>query len=424
MEHGSLTQKFQLVRTRSATPISRTQSPLSLVVTPSTTDQNKLASAFAAALKTGPRGYQLQCLGNFICSVPSRIGHNPALDAAVACVLEAHSNLVRNATGLPHSAVATLSGERPLPSSEYMRALRILQEVIEHPVLGFSSETVCATILMTHYEMMIHEKRGSQYLAHAGAATKLIVLRGPQNLSSNFEKELWRTQRGHMIIQAFLRQEDCILFSDGWRSFHLDPTRNVTSTLVDRLVQVFSALPSLVKQVRGIRAATTPVNQVIQFGEDLQQKLALLSAEAEHSSSNTALVFKPVTSQSDDGRFPSVLRFQSTDGAMFHTWYWAVTIIIEVCIMTIYQRHDELPRRTNLGVNAAARKICMSYEYAAALRPLGAQFLQLPLICAHFVGDDCMKEWIVTKLNSLVAELHIQYTSEYVQTLGNAILGI
>ncbi|OCT49180.1 hypothetical protein CLCR_04853 [Cladophialophora carrionii] len=411
MEHGSLTQKWQLVRTRSATPIARDHFPLSLVVTPSTTDQNKLASALAAALNTAPRGYQVQCLGNFICSVPSRIGHNPALDAAVACVLEAHSNLVRNAAAIPHSAVATLSGGRPLPSSEYMRALRILQEVIEHPVLGLSSETVCATILMTHYE----------YLAHAGAATKLIVLRGPQNLSSNFEKELWRTQRGHM---AFLRQEDCILLSDGWRSFHLDTTRNVASTLVDRLVQVFSALPSLVKQVRGIRAATTPVNQVIHFGEDLQQKLALLSAEAQHSSSNTGLVFKPVTSQSDDGRFPSVLAFQSTDGAIFHTWSWAVTIIVEVCIMTIYQRHDELPQRTNLAVNAAARKICMSYEYAATLRPLGAQFLQLPLICAHFVSDDSMKAWIVTKLNSLAAELHIQYTSEYVQTLGNAILGI
>ncbi|EXJ56996.1 hypothetical protein A1O7_07340 [Cladophialophora yegresii CBS 114405] len=424
MEHGGLTQKMQLVRTRSGTPSSQRHSPLSLVVTPSTTDQNKLASALVAALNTGPRGYQLQCLGNFICSVPSRIGHNPALDAAVSCVLQAHSDLVRGATEIPQSAPAPLNGRHPLPSSEYMGALRILQEVIEHPVLGFSSETVCATILMTHYEMMVTERRGSQYLAHAGAATKLIVLRGPQNMSSIFEQELWRTQRGHMILQAFLRQEDCVLLSDGWRDFHLDVTRNLASSLVDRLVQIFSALPSLVKQVRDIPAATTSIDQVIQYGEDLNQKLALLSAEAQQSSSNTLLVFKPATSRSDDGTFPSVLNFQSTDGAIFHTWYWAVTIIVEVCIMNIYHRHDEFPRRTSLTANAAARKICMSYEYAVTLKPLGAQFLQLPLICAHFVGDDEMKEWIVRKLNLLVAELHIRYTSEYVQTQGDAILGI
>jgi hypothetical protein len=150
IEHGRLTQKMQLVRSRSATPSSGKHSPLSLVVTTSPTDQSKLASALAAALNTGARGYQLRFLGHFICSVPSRIGHNPALDAAVVCLLQAHSELIRDT---PHSAFTPPTAEHPLPSLEYMRALRILQEVIEHPVLGISSETVCATILMSYYEV-------------------------------------------------------------------------------------------------------------------------------------------------------------------------------------------------------------------------------------------------------------------------------
>ncbi|KIW65542.1 hypothetical protein PV04_07796 [Phialophora macrospora] len=419
IEHGRLTQKLQLVRSRSTTPSSRKHSPLSLVVTTSPSDQNQLASALVAALDTGSRGYQLRCLGNFICSVPSRIGHNPALDAAVACLLQAHSQLMRDT---PHSAFASPTAGYHLPSSEYMRALRILQEVIEHPVLGLSSETVCSTILMSYYEMMITEKRGSQYIAHAGAATKLIVLRGPQNISSIFEQELWRTQRGHMIMQAFLRQEDCVLLRDGWRNLRLEMTGNFASSMVDRLLRIFSGLPTLFKQVRGIHAAPSTIGEVIRYGEDLQQELAFLSAEAEQSTSDTGPVFKPATSQSDDVRFSSALDFQSTEGAIFHNWYWAATIMVEVCMMTIYQRHDESPWRMNLTANAAARKICMSYEYATALRPLGAQFLQLPLICAHFVSDDEVKEWIVRKLNLLVAELHIQYTSEYVQGMANAIL--
>jgi hypothetical protein len=214
------------------------------------------------------------------------------------------------------------------------------------------------------------------------------------------------------------------LLRDGWRNIRLEMTGNFASSMVDRLLRIFSGLPTLFKHVRGIRTAPSTVDQVIRYGEDLQQELAFLSAEAEQANSSTGLVLKPTISQSDDVQFPSALDFQSNDGAIFHTWYWAATIMVEVCMMTIYQRHADSPWRTNLTANAAARKICMSYEYAAALKPLGAQFLQLPLICAHFVSDDEVKEWIVRKLNSLVAELHIQYTSEYVQGMANAILEI
>jgi hypothetical protein len=153
VQQGRLFHKFQLIRSHCATPHSRKTFLPSLTPAPSPSEQDRLAAALVGALGITAEGYRLQCLGVFISDLPSRIGHNPALDVAVACLLQCHSQLLYNAAISPHPAVAFLRDGQKLPSSEYMKALRTLQEVIEHPVLGTSTETVCATLLMSHYEV-------------------------------------------------------------------------------------------------------------------------------------------------------------------------------------------------------------------------------------------------------------------------------
>ena len=154
VNHGGLVQKFQLIRLRSATPISRRTTPLSLTPTPSPSHHDRLAAAFISTLdRITAKGYRLQCMGAFISDIPFRIGHNPALDAAVACLLQCHSQLLRDANLSPRLPVTPIWSSQKLPSSEYMQALRTLQEVIEHPILGFSTETVCATLLMSYCEV-------------------------------------------------------------------------------------------------------------------------------------------------------------------------------------------------------------------------------------------------------------------------------
>lgn len=106
------------------------------------------------------------------------------------------------------------------PSPEYMRAIQTLRNVIADPVLGTSAETVCATMLMAYYEvrqpsslhffnlmprlssnrvqMMAPERRPHQYIAHAGSASKLISVRGPGRVRTDFEYNLFRSQRGRI----------------------------------------------------------------------------------------------------------------------------------------------------------------------------------------------------------------------------------
>lgn len=215
-KQGGLIQMFQLVRSRSAKPMSRKHSPAPLLPARSLSVGGKLVAAFTRALDISSTGCQLQCRGPFLADVPARLCHNHALDAAVTFLLQGHTRLLHD-TAKNLALLPKLPPEnQALPSTEYMVALRTLQDVIEHPVMGSSSEMVCATMLMAYYEvsesilmyascsdfdqqMMVAEKRGSQYIAHAGAATKLILLRGPHRIFTDFERELLRAQRGHMV---------------------------------------------------------------------------------------------------------------------------------------------------------------------------------------------------------------------------------
>ncbi|KAJ9604010.1 hypothetical protein H2200_011532 [Cladophialophora chaetospira] len=421
VHHGGIVQKFQLIRSRSATPRSRKTSPPSITPTPSPNEQDRLATTLIGALvRNTAEGYRLQCLGPFISDIPSRIGQNPALDAAVACLLQCHSQLLRDTHLSPGRGVRSLWESQKLPSSEYMKALRTLQEVIEHPVQGFSTETVCATLVMSYYEMMVADKRGAQYIAHAGAAATLIIQRGPRMIQSTFDKELLRAQRGYLIMQALLRQEDCILLSDGWRDISMEKSGDVDAQLVDRLYRLFCDLPTLTKLARNGSA-----NELLESAEAFREKLASISAQAQVYAQNSEPAFKLAPSTSNDETFPSMLHFSSKDGGIFYTFLWTAHIILDVCMMSSLSDKAKAGQwqRLKMSADAFGRKICMTYEYAASLKPLGAQFIQMPLTCAYFVSTEEVKAWIVEKLNELVVDLHVFYTKEYLDTVSGAILG-
>lgn len=79
----------------------------------------------------------MSVFGSFIQEVPARIGHNPALDAAVTVLVNVHSSLVYKKT-----ANEIVSPEL------YIRAIKTLQTCLEHPQLGLSPETLCASVLL------------------------------------------------------------------------------------------------------------------------------------------------------------------------------------------------------------------------------------------------------------------------------------
>lgn len=104
---------------------------------PSPSQHQELSRRLVEALSTGGAGHRMSAFGPFIQEVPARIGHNAALDAAVACLVYAHSSMVhkRNTHEIANPGL-------------YLRAVQTLQTCLEDPLEGMSSNTLCASVLL------------------------------------------------------------------------------------------------------------------------------------------------------------------------------------------------------------------------------------------------------------------------------------
>jgi len=112
------------------------------------------------------------------------------------------------------------------------------------------------------------------------------------------------------------------------------------------------------------------------------------------------------------------VRFRTPEGAIFHTWRWTAFLIVNLCMANLLPGDELRP-----SISDAAQHICMSYYYAAGLKPLGAQFLQFPLIAIYSVSSEEVKHWILRKINLLVEEMHISFEREYLETMATLVLG-
>ncbi|KAK1245978.1 hypothetical protein MKX07_005047 [Trichoderma sp. CBMAI-0711] len=382
--------KFQLLRYRSTTPASssRDSSP-PVPKAPSLPRAEKLALALAASFKNPLYGYRLHHLGKYMTEIPRRLGHNPALDIAVECLLQSHTQLLE---------AIEFSQPSTQPSPEYMRALQTLQNVIADPVLGTSAETV----------------------SHAGGASKLILVRGPKRIRTNFEYNLLRTQRGRMVLEALLRGEHCFLLTGGWQDICPEKCKGIKFSSVDHLFESICKIPTLVKYVVNWRAGVSKLglSELTTYGRKLQQELRAASPRGSMSVNlEDNLGYEERPSLTLDDEFPLSIHFASHEGAIFHTWRWMALLIADLCLVNLVA-----DPRLRLSIADTARRICMCYEYASLSNPLGAQFLQMPLIIAYAVSDQKGKMWILDRINLLIGGLYVTYTGEYLDSLSILIL--
>lgn len=108
--------------------------------------QDVAASKFSSEhlSPTIPMRLQLCFFGSYIRFIPSRIGHNKALDLAVSCLCQAHSMRLQAAP----SPEAVVKGNKL-----YGVALQALQECIHDPLRAFQPELLCAAELLATYEV-------------------------------------------------------------------------------------------------------------------------------------------------------------------------------------------------------------------------------------------------------------------------------
>jgi hypothetical protein len=149
-ENGSVVHKFRIssknVAPKKSSRRSSTQSlspPKSpFLRQPSPSQHHELARALIAATTTGSHGVRMSVFGPFIREVPARLGHNPALDAAAAVLVNAHTSLIHKKT-----AFEIVSPQL------YLKAIKTLQSCLEDPHQGMSANTLCASVLLSLVEV-------------------------------------------------------------------------------------------------------------------------------------------------------------------------------------------------------------------------------------------------------------------------------
>jgi hypothetical protein len=158
----------------------------------------------------------MSVFGPFIREVPARLGHNAALDAAVAVLVNAHISLVQKKTAL-----------EIVSPQLYLRAIRTLQTCLEDVQQGMSSNTLCASVILSLVEVscspftrsspnqkvqaLSGPRKGNRYLAHVGGAGRLMELQGSAQFHDSFAKEMLRFSRGGVVSYSYPAMR-CIKF--------------------------------------------------------------------------------------------------------------------------------------------------------------------------------------------------------------------
>lgn len=109
-------------------------------------DNNPLATTLVYCLGCKVKGdlVPLWLIGSFFQHIPSRLGHNSALDDAISCICSLYCD--RSSNGYTRSKTIY---------KNYIWALSSLRECLIHEHLRFQSETLCASLLLQMCEVSL-----------------------------------------------------------------------------------------------------------------------------------------------------------------------------------------------------------------------------------------------------------------------------
>lgn len=123
----------------------------------------KLASAFAGRIDpTIDMRYQLLLnFGGYLADVPRRLGTNLALDAASDALVAAHTNFCSNGHFVPEYGLL----------AKYSQALNALRDVLDDRDKAYSSETLCAIMVLMIVQV------GHNFVPRSSCALNNLVYR-------------------------------------------------------------------------------------------------------------------------------------------------------------------------------------------------------------------------------------------------------
>lgn len=195
--------------------------------------------------------------------IPGRYGYTKCLDDAICCVAARVRQWITN-PGRPTSRVLVL----------YTKAVKSLQAALDNHVQRVSPDVLCATEVLSIFELLDSD-RDDAWVTHAAGAATLIQLRGPERYETKIEKALFLGQASPIITEAMLTVSPCFLEEPAWQ--HLFWTislgKSVFSAYSDALVEAWACISYVPGLFRGVRSALRNPNKGSQAARGLLNRI-------------------------------------------------------------------------------------------------------------------------------------------------------
>lgn len=323
--------------------------------------------------------------GSFIEDIPRRIGGNAALDAAVAALMSAHSNLL-----LHRSTPPTIS---PDILVKYSRALMILRLGLDDPVKAIQAETLCAVMLLLICQTFLGTSGGNA-LGHGEGAAQILKVRAYYNPEDDFESELLLSLRGPVLFEALVNPR--IQFSPRqWKI--LVGNQLDEGTPEGRMMRCLAKAPDLMQRGRASLRGFVGLEVLISETR-LEYRILkgiLGEMEARYNSVNTV----------QDHGFSLLSSLPVQIHAHYQRMYG---LALAICLIfnCICKAIDPNGFDLNIDSERYSKEVLQLAEEAAIYRPLGASYILLCLLAAWCGSSD-------KKTRKLVEVAYVDYRSDF-----------
>ncbi|KAJ4309630.1 hypothetical protein N0V94_008841 [Neodidymelliopsis sp. IMI 364377] len=425
----------------------------------------------------------MSVFGPFIHEVPARIGHNPALDAAVAVLIDAHTSLMHKRTS-----------DDIVSINLYLRAIKMLQNCLEDPRQGMSTNTLCASVLLGLVEALAGPRKGNRYLAHVGGAGRLMELQGPEQFQDPFAKDILRFNRGGIIVSACYERKSCFLAAPEWRDVAFDDDGlGFDERLHTDLLRAFARLPDILKDLKDLgtrrahsidildrarndscidpdleirsdhdfnppdtcpsldfsvdsfdnadvtlevpneesSAGRTPFayisarDDVVRKVQDLRDSFCALGVNMNAKFNNGVTVVE-LPSVEEGSPIATAYRFSSWRDNVGYNSFWALCIMVNEYLIKLLPPSDPIINVLESENQSLALEICKTWEEAWSTKPIGALHTAFSFVMAYeYVATD-IQEWILKGLNSLLDFQRVdafRWTDEVIRMMSGRLTG-
>jgi len=220
------------------------------------------------------------------------------------------------------------------------------------------------------------------------------------------------------VTQSILTGKDCFVALPEWEElFH--SCHGYDETIFD-IFSTLATLPSLLKDIRAFRGGEINISKaaLVLATHAFRCKVLRHAKDLEASLQNSVTAIQ-IPSSTGDPLFPTVYRFNDKMTNAKYCLHWACIVIANRLVGVV---------NPGCGLEEesaeAAKRICMSLEHAATLKPFAAFHMTFALPAAFSACSEEERVWIHTHMNELFEEIHTRYSLENLHVLAVLITGV